>query len=84
AHVAERVFTHYLPLREGALVTPCPNPAEVGAYLPEVRPEAFFGPPRVFEKMRGALIGALSATEERTEELFAAVRAKVGLDACRV
>lgn len=64
AHVAERIFTHYQPARTGAVVTPCPDPAAVGAYLPEVRPEAFFGPPRVFEKTRSALISALSATEE--------------------
>jgi long-chain acyl-CoA synthetase len=64
AHVAERIFTHYLPAREGAVVTPCPDPAQVAAYLPEVRPEAFFGPPRIFEKMRAGLTTALSATPE--------------------
>jgi long-chain acyl-CoA synthetase len=61
AHVAERIFTHYLPAREAATVTPCPDPAAVAAYLPDVRPEAFFGPPRIFEKMRAALVTALPA-----------------------
>jgi long-chain acyl-CoA synthetase len=77
AHVAERIFTHYLPAREGALVTPCPDPAQVGRYLPEVRPEAFFGPPRVFEKMRSGLLAALTATPEgaqATDEALAAGR----------
>ncbi|MGD9996834.1 MAG: long-chain fatty acid--CoA ligase [Ilumatobacteraceae bacterium] len=77
AHVAERIFTHYLPAREGALVTPCPDPAQVGRYLPEVRPEAFFGPPRVFEKMRSGLLAALTATADgarATEEALAAGR----------
>ena len=69
AHVAERIFTHYLPAREGAVVTPCPNPADLGGYLADVRPEAFFGPPRVFEKMRAGLIAALRATPEHADAL---------------
>ena len=69
AHVAERIFTHYLPAREGAVVTPCPNQLELGAYLAEVRPEAFFGPPRVFEKMRSGLIAALGATDDGARAL---------------
>ena len=84
AHVAERVFTHYLPARSGAVVTPCPDPAGVGAYLPEVRPEAFFGPPRVFEKTRGALLAALGGTVPDDEQVLAGLRAKIGLDACEV
>ncbi|HUR78783.1 MAG TPA: AMP-dependent synthetase/ligase [Acidimicrobiales bacterium] len=119
AHVAERIFTHYLPARVGAFVTTCPDPASVAAYLPEVRPEAFFGPPRIFEKTRAALIAALSATEagaaaldrglalgrqifearaqgaevsaevqagysEIDDAAFAGLRARIGLDACKV
>lgn len=118
AHVAERIFTHYMPAREGAFVTTCPDPAAVAGYLPEVRPEAFFGPPRIFEKTRAALIAALSATEQGKAALdkglalgrqlfearasgaapdpevekaygeidaavFAGLRQRIGLDACR-
>lgn len=64
AHVAERIFTHYLPAREGAVVTPCDDPAAVGAYLPEVRPEAFFGPPRVFDRTRSALLAGFASSPE--------------------
>jgi long-chain acyl-CoA synthetase len=91
AHVAERIFTHYLPAREGALVTPCPDPTQVGRYLAEVRPEAFFGPPRVFEKMRSGLLAALTATPESAQAwqqadsaLLAGIRSRIGLDACQV
>ena len=69
AHVAERIFTHYLPTREGATVTPCPDATEIGGYLADVRPVAFFGPPRVFEKMRAGLIAALSSTEDGSAAL---------------
>ena len=38
AHIAERATGHYLPIVLGHTVTCCPNPREVIAYLPEVRP----------------------------------------------
>ena len=67
AHIAERVTGHYLPIVLGHSVTCCPNPREVIAYLPEVRPTWFFAVPRIWEKLKAgieAMIGA-EADEQR-------------------
>jgi long-subunit acyl-CoA synthetase (AMP-forming) len=55
AHVAERTAHHYLPIVFGTQVTCCPDPRQIGAYLPAVRPTWFFAVPRVWEKLKGAL-----------------------------
>jgi long-chain acyl-CoA synthetase len=54
AHIAERLVTHYLPLGRGWQVTTCADTRTLGALLREVRPEVFFSPPRLWEKMRAA------------------------------
>jgi long-chain acyl-CoA synthetase len=38
AHIAERACSHYLPMLLGFTTTCCPDPRQVVAYLPEVRP----------------------------------------------
>src|SRR6185312_10577873 len=55
AHVAERNVSHYLPMLLGFTVTCCPDPREVMAYLPEVRPTWFFAVPRIWEKLKAGL-----------------------------
>ncbi len=55
AHIAERATGHYIPLVLGHSVTCCPNPREVIAYLPEVRPSWFFAVPRIWEKLKAGL-----------------------------
>jgi long-chain acyl-CoA synthetase len=55
AHVAERNAHHYLPIVYGLQITCCPNPREVLAYLPEVRPSWFFAVPRIWEKLKAGL-----------------------------
>lgn len=55
AHIAERAVSHYLPMLCGFSATSCPDPREVVAYLPEVRPSWFFAPPRVWEKLQAGL-----------------------------
>jgi long-chain acyl-CoA synthetase len=61
AHIAERNTTHYLPMSMGYTVTSCPDPREVAAYLPEVRPTGFFGAPRIWEKLKAAVEPGLDA-----------------------
>jgi long-chain acyl-CoA synthetase len=64
AHVAERVFTHYVPLLWGWPVTCCDDPRAVATMLPSVRPSIFFAPPRFWEKLQAAAIaGPLAAPE---------------------
>ena len=55
AHIAERATGHYMPIVLGHTVTCCPNPREVIAYLPEVRPSWFFAVPRIWEKLKAGL-----------------------------
>ena len=66
AHIAERAVGHYLPIVLGHTVTCCPNPREVIAYLPEVRPTWFFAVPRIWEKLKAGL-EAMVASEQDAE-----------------
>jgi long-subunit acyl-CoA synthetase (AMP-forming) len=63
AHIAERAVGHYLPIVLAHTVTCCPNPREVIAYLPEVRPTWFFAVPRIWEKLKAGL-EAMVASEQ--------------------
>jgi long-chain acyl-CoA synthetase len=63
AHIAERACSHYLPILFAATVTSCPNPREVVAYLPEVRPTWFFSVPRIYEKLKSAIEAGAAAEE---------------------
>lgn len=76
AHLLERLLTQYLPVRNGTVVTPCPDATALGRYLTAVRPEIFVAPPRVWEKLRSALL-----TGEVPGDQAAAA---VGLDECLV
>ncbi|MEA2419917.1 MAG: long-chain acyl-CoA synthetase, partial [Thermoleophilaceae bacterium] len=60
AHIAERACSHYLPMMLGFSTTDCPDPRQVVAYLPEVRPTWFFAVPRIFEKLKAGTEGAIS------------------------
>ena len=80
AHVAERNAHHYIPIVFGMTVTCCPNPREIVAYLPAVRPTWFFAVPRIFEKLKAGLEGHLSAQGEQTRGWLAAARRKVELE----
>jgi long-subunit acyl-CoA synthetase (AMP-forming) len=64
AHIAERAVGHYLPIVLGHTVTCCPNPREVIAYLPEVRPTWFFAVPRIWEKLKAGLEAMLESEQD--------------------
>jgi long-subunit acyl-CoA synthetase (AMP-forming) len=66
AHIAERNVSHYLPMVTGLQTTCCPDPAQLVAYLPEVRPTWFFAVPRVWEKMKAALEAGFESEENET------------------
>jgi long-chain acyl-CoA synthetase len=110
AHIAERMAHHYLPIVYAMTITCCPNPREVVAYLPAVKPTWFFAVPRIWEKLKAGLESQLmdgqkaewlaaavrkveleqageevppdlaAAVEEADRELFAGLRAMLGLD----
>ncbi len=62
AHIAERMVTVHFQATVGIAVYFAPNALEVGKFLLEVRPDIFFGVPRVFEKMAAAIQLQMSAT----------------------
>src|SRR3954454_13040879 len=63
AHIAERMAHHYLPMVYARTITPCPNPREVVAYLPAVKPTWFFAVPRIWEKLKAGMEGFLASGE---------------------
>lgn len=64
AHMAERLMTHYLPRRCGWTVTCCPEPGAVLSTVREVHPTAFFGVPRIYQKLRSAVLAEIDACDE--------------------
>lgn len=84
AHVAERTAHHYIPIVYGMQVTTCPDPQQVLACLPEVRPQWFFAVPRIWEKLKAGLEAMLAGLPEEqrapTEQAFAAALERVRLE----
>jgi long-chain acyl-CoA synthetase len=76
AHIAERMAHHYIPTIYAGTVTCCPNPREVLAYLPQVRPTWFFAVPRIWEKLKAGLDTMLAAQPDEQR-----VPAQEGLEA---
>lgn len=77
AHIAERLVTHYLGVMGGYTVTTCPDPGQVAAYATEVRPQIFFGVPRVWEKIYAGVQAALAADPDRKQKFDEAVAAAI-------
>jgi long-chain acyl-CoA synthetase len=63
AHIAERVISHSHAIACGHTVTCCPDPRQLTAYLPEVRPTFFFAVPRIWEKLKAALEAGVATVE---------------------
>ena len=64
AHIAERACSHYLPMLLGFTTTCCPDPRQVVAYLPEVKPTWFFAVPRIWEKLKAAIEAGVAAEQD--------------------
>ena len=94
AHVADRVITHYAALVYGTQLTDCPDPREVIAHLPDVRPTLWGAVPRIWEKLKAALEAGMddatraavdAARDGRAtpadEQVLSRLRERLGLDA---
>jgi long-subunit acyl-CoA synthetase (AMP-forming) len=79
AHIAERACSHYLPLMLGFTTTDCPDPRQVVAYLPEVRPSWFFAVPRIWEKLKAAIEAGIEAEQDPAKKEAVQNALKVGL-----
>ncbi len=63
AHIAERMFSIYLPLSLAGHINFCPDSTQLIGMVGQVRPTSFFGVPRVWEKVKAG-IEALMAGEQ--------------------
>ncbi len=82
AHIAERMFSVYLPIRTVGHVHFCPDTAQLVGMIGKVRPTAFFGVPRVWEKIRAGIQALLTA--EQDEGRRAAVQQAMEIGRCYV
>jgi long-chain acyl-CoA synthetase len=65
AHIAERMFSIYAPIHAAGHVHFCPDAAQLVRVIGQVRPTAFFGVPRVWEKIRAGIQGLLTAEQDQ-------------------
>jgi long-subunit acyl-CoA synthetase (AMP-forming) len=68
AHIAERMAHHYIPIVSACTVTCAPDPRQIVAFLPEVRPTWFFAVPRIWEKLKSGLEAMQAAQSEEQRE----------------
>src|SRR5215204_5265554 len=79
AHIAERASSHYLPMFVGFSTTCCPDPRQLAAYLPEVRPSWFFAVPRIWEKLKAAIEAGIEAEQDAAKKQATQWALEVGL-----
>jgi long-chain acyl-CoA synthetase len=61
AHVAERYISHYSSMAFGYTITACADPKAFAAALAGTRPTRLFGVPRIYEKLRAAVLDVIEA-----------------------
>jgi long-chain acyl-CoA synthetase len=83
AHIAERACSHYLPMMLGFTTTCCPDPRQVVAYLPEVRPTWFFAVPRIWEKLKAAIEAGVAGEQDEAKKQATEWALGVGLKKVR-
>jgi long-chain acyl-CoA synthetase len=84
AHIAERACSHYLPMALGFTTTCCPDPRQVVAYLPEVRPTWFFAVPRIWEKLKAAIEAGIAHEPDEQKKQATQWALEVGLRKVRL
>jgi long-chain acyl-CoA synthetase len=77
AHIAERMVSHYQAIAMGFAVTPLADVGKLAPTLAEVRPQMFFGVPRVYEKIQSGVVAALSANPEQAKQFADGVEAAI-------
>ncbi|WP_106402691.1 AMP-dependent synthetase/ligase [Actinocorallia populi] len=68
AHIADRVVSYYLAIDRAAHIYFCPDPTQLTAVLREVRPNAFFGVPRIWEKVMAGIQAVLSQESDQAKK----------------
>ncbi|MCD0453385.1 long-chain fatty acid--CoA ligase [Actinocorallia sp. API 0066] len=68
AHIADRVISYYMAMELAGHVNFCPDPAQLTAVLGQVRPNSFFGVPRVWEKIMAGITAFLSMETDEAKK----------------
>ncbi|MFG1793455.1 AMP-dependent synthetase/ligase [Nocardia sp. NPDC049149] len=83
AHVADRISGHCANLFTGVQMTCVPDPREIAAALPDARPTAFFGVPRVWQKIKAGIDAKLATEPSPVKKNLANWAIGVGVAAAR-
>jgi long-chain acyl-CoA synthetase len=84
AHIAERMATHYLGMYKQAHTYFCPDVLRIREVLPQVRPQAFLGVPRVWEKIQAGVMAALQAEPNERKRKLAIQAVDAGKEVARL
>ena len=84
AHIAERQCSQYLPMVMGFTTTDCPDPRQVMAYMPDVRPTWFFAVPRIWEKLKAGLEAMVAGEQDPQKKAGLEKAFEVGLQKVRL
>jgi len=80
AHIAERMFTLYLAIYNGGHTYFCHHATtELVATISDVKPRAFFGVPRVWEKIQAGIQALLAAEQDPARRAAVAAAMDTGL-----
>jgi long-chain acyl-CoA synthetase len=84
AHIAERMFTLYLGICNACHTYFCHDAAtHLVATMSEVKPTAFFGVPRIFEKVMAGIQALLAGEQDETRKSAVAAAMATGLEYVR-
>jgi long-chain acyl-CoA synthetase len=86
AHIAERMFSIYLPIHMGTHVHFCPDPTQLVRVVGKVRPNGFFGVPRVWEKIRAGIEALFTLEQDQAKRAAVAEAMDTGrryVEACQ-
>jgi long-chain acyl-CoA synthetase len=84
AHIAERMFTLYLAICNATHTYFCHDAAtQLVGTMGEVKPTAFFGVPRIFEKVMAGIQALLAAEQDEARKAAVAAAMETGLEYVR-
>jgi long-chain acyl-CoA synthetase len=86
AHIAERMFSIYLPIHMGTHVHFCPDTTQLVRVVGKVRPNGFFGVPRVWEKIRAGIESLFTLEQDEAKRAAVAKAMDTGrryVEACQ-
>ncbi len=83
AHVAERMFSHYMAVDKVGEVWFCPDMTQALEYVQAARPQAFLAVPRVWEKMKAGLRAKVDAEPDTRKRALATKALAVAQETAR-